>query len=490
MNKKSILLCSLFIFFGGALWAGFKSGAGDMTWTGGGDPLTTSPGQSEYSPKEQLLRPAMDFINNVLAFCSVGQGGSAPGITLNDLGTEVQSFIDNDKYCHDVGVGTSGTRPNLYAVSETRPTDGVFERTYQNGQSGTALNFKNLPCPQAGETPSMVDIALTASLLMHEAAHTIKGEDMFGPDGEANEDEARSHQVGFICCAMDYLDSLPSSPEVDAAKDQLCNRLNEIREVLCALGVPLITNCGCDTDIWGTALPWLLHGPPDQDPGIPRADLDKSNFEASGFGLSTGINRFSLIFAPAEAQLRIYRRTSSISEAWTYSVKDFIGSGFEPNRMFAATDNLILFLGRNTANGNGMVLSCRVGWNGTEPTMLFNTLLDSSEVGDLTDGASISKANDSVVLFDYTNARVVYMSLFDGSLTELIGYQSQPEVLDMQGVMAGYYKDPNTGEFIGIKILLQVSQKNVFGGPNPMILVTDLEADGVLDSVSILSFDT
>ncbi len=157
--------------------------------------------------------------------------------------------------------------------------------------------------------------------------------------------------------------------------------------------------------------------------------------DTAAFGFTN--HSFQFIHAPNTGRLYVTRVSAAETESWEYLMSDLLDSGVQSVKMLAGRPRELFFAARNLSLGTGLLLHCDFGWNGESPTFSFSTLLESSEIGDVTGISDISAANNAIAMLDYTNAKLWYVDRTNGTLTLAASSENVPDMVDFQGLRSG-----------------------------------------------------
>ena len=479
-----------------------------------GTPLDTSDNQQpghEYSPLEEFLRKANVFAQDVVAACGGGgeteeassQTGGNNNTDLGDIADTLDLMVQLCQFCvEDPGSLVGGASKEMLASHDDRlPGDEILENgvpvtlnyapyEFPDGAGpGVNIHVKNLKSILSDkdlDSCNPGDIAIAAGVIMHEAFHALNDHEGDGGEDGIDEQEASKVEIAFLCCAIDVIkgDGGLTQGEKDAAVEAICDRIYTTQIDYCTEGgtgwvVPPECDCPLNERNWGDEVV------------IPNGILDRlESVENRGFKPTTRsfskLNGSLRAFHHPEFQeLTLTAKKQLTLESWTFDMEDIIGPGKDSMEMESTSYRDLYFACRDQVTGHGSLIHCRVGWSGEQPTFVVNTLVESSSIGDIISMADVAEYQDSIAMYDYTNAKIWSVNILDGALTEIASPVSFPELWDFQQLYAAPFKNEEETEIIGIYYWLGVSQTSNMSdyGREEFLVAKDLGPDGTVDSV-------
>jgi len=482
----------LLFVLAGSLWAGYSSWT-EMDVFGGvrkypsrdGIPLSEDPND----PITAFVSDSVAFVQASLKNCSPNLPDSQSGspITGQDLGNKLQDAFDNGRINIE---GNEGANSRSLASARNWPPSGPqgIKGSYDNGQEG--INFN--PDIYPGDPPSQTEIAIMAGFLAHEAFHLAWG--TTGVPGA--EKAAYQAQAEFLCCAIQYAQSQGMGQEVVGA---LCQQLAFVwRRYYCVYdGKEPLPDCGCS--ILHFLCPMIARSPLNIYPNyqavplFPRGPVDPGTLTATHafYGSLNGFFEAGLYPASIGGELMVSRFDGVTWSQWSFSVSNQQEGTFIPLVLTYGGVERVFMTGRIHETGKTILYDVNIHWNGVAPVPSFKALYYGTGLGDITGLGFLSEAPDTIIAFDWTNARLSYITISSGTVAYLANRTTYPDLALMIGLQVRPGKKSNgTVDSIGMFLQpVQVYQNQPQGWPGMIELrFLDRFGDGTIDAYQRADF--
>ncbi len=187
-------------------------------------------------------------------------------------------------------------------------------------------------------------------------------------------------------------------------------------------------------------------------------------------------------------KLFIKRITPTQTESWEYTLSSLLPASVEATKMTSGRSRELFFSARNLVAGTGLLIQCDVGWDGSAPTLVFTTLAEQAEIGDVTAVQDMSELNNSIALFDFTNAKIWYVNKLTGASQMVASSIQVPELLNFQGMLSGPLWDEAKTTLTGVDHWLGLSQNSILMnlGHEEFLLLEDFNGDGSIDTAKLV----
>jgi hypothetical protein len=523
MKTNYFITAIAFLAIAGVAYSGFTgkvSIEGRNRFTG--TPVVTSdqaPG-FEYTPLGKMLRKANDFAQAVAAACGgsgeegEGSGGTAGNdpnnLDLQDIADELDSMLDNCDFCAETE-GSSSFEGKDWAMAHRGSPPGVEDlgngitaetryAPYDNPDStgpGVNVHVRNLKTLLADKTFEKCnpgDVAIVAGIMIHEAFHALND---YEGHGGVDEQDADKVEVAFLCCAIDVIkaDTSLTPEEMDAAVKAVCSRILDVQHDYCGNegGTESIIPPTCDCEFSSSALRnW-------SDPvELPEGILDRLEsaelkyFKPTGRGFSKQNGSIQIDLFPEFQELDIVVKGQTDMKKWTFDMATILGQDWEALEMESTNYRNLYFACRNKASGVGSLVHCTIGWTGEQPGFQVVTLVESASIGDVSSMTDISEYQDAIALYDYTNAKIWYVNILDGTLSEAASGAQYPDLWDFNQIQASTLLNEEGTEVIGLAFWLgpQQNSRMEYFGREESLYLKDFGPDGSIDSLHRIGVST
>jgi hypothetical protein len=205
---------------------------------------------------------------------------------------------------------------------------------------------------------------------------------------------------------------------------------------------------------------------------------------------------FSQVLCPTNRgryrdHLTISRYDGTTSNEWTFDITSQQEGTLLPFLITPGGTERVFLAGRIQETGKTVVYEVRIPWSGSRPVPAFTTLYYGREVGDITGLGFVDLAPGVLVVFDWTNARLSYLRIANGSVQHIADRIVYPDL----SLMVGLHAEASlkmSGTLSGVIILLQPVQvflDNPESVPGMMELrFVDELADGTVDFYERVGF--
>lgn len=448
--------------------------------------IMTEDGLTTYSDAATLVRGAAALLESSMT----GGGCSPPGGSAVFLST-LDSMLQNNQFCKESSIladghakyGDEAAASSVDGGAAPLPGGGFGYLQYGDSFTSSApaevigpginIVFEEFQ-PQLANPASTESHAVIATILAHEIEHIVSGH--VGRN-KLNEQAAYAFEAEIICCLIGELNGNPANAD---AIDALCERADVIQKRYCELGgVGPLANCCVDPDpSWAPAIPVL----PPYDP-IPRGPFGVGDLLGSSAGYSDPYGNWKMILDANGDDLYLSRVAGGNSNHWEYDLTSVIHGGFDAQAMVGGKPGSVFVAGRDTANGNGEIHKIEFGWSQGHPVLSVSLVYGGSGFEDIVSIDYSGPVNNSVTLFEWTNARLIGVDVMSGQLNVLADSTSYPELLEMASMRSQLSFSP-TWEVEGITYSFQVPQDYdslSFGSGRVELLLLDQGADGTID---------
>jgi len=508
MNRKGkILLAATSLILASTLFGGFSSGQYKLSgssvvgvglaWQTGGT-IITEDGQQSYSPEARLLRGAAKLLTDAMNSPGCGgvtglPGGSGtnPPPSVADFLAKLKSMLDNNQFCsEDPTLDEHHNRFGHEAASFTKAggigLDGAFLKYGQPAMPvslpgvgpGTNIVWAKFK-PQLADPDSLASQATLAAILAHEVYHVTKNHNDFS---SANETDAYFSESEMICCMVSSL--VGQGPAEDAAIDALCNRADSIAKRYKAEGGQgSLPNCCVNPP---NPCPPKTPPLPPLDPA-PRSDMGDDDLLGSSAGYSDNTGSWSALLDATMDFLYIHRSHPLATGEWEYSLDSVISSSFDAQFLVGGNKRQLYIGGRNEVNGNGELYRLDLGWSQGAPALSVTTIYSGAGFGDVISMGFTGSQNNSIAIFDWTNAQLVGVDVMTGQVTVLAGPGVVPELEEMASMMVMDLYDLN-GNVTGLVYSFQDHSDydhSFFESTRKRLTMFDEGADGSFEEIVV-----
>ncbi len=373
---------------------------------------------------------AAAFAATVIQNCSGCGANGGTSSELEDAVKEVDESIQEDRYSTE---GNAGMNERYLASTKTEPPGSVGNEvlTYQTGgdppnlNPGTNINPDLLDV--ASRLPGSASNAALASILVHEGAHVAGGHSAGDPYAEC---EAIQVEAEFLKCATAWASVNLTGLELQRVMDTLCARMERVaNQYYCEEG------CGILYCV-ATACSLTIHCA-SQAPGItpstvvPRPQIDAGALRATTLYYGTGGAFFSVTLYPCSDLLSVGKFDGVIQESWNLTIASQAEGDFQPLSIRLGRAGQLFVAGRLTGNQEPAIYRFDFGWTPSGPVYSPELIYRGFDVGDVLDMGFAQDFNNKLILFDYTNARLLYLDLAEDNLLEIASYSEFPQILEM-----------------------------------------------------------
>lgn len=208
--------------------------------------------------------------------------------------------------------------------------------------------------------------------------------------------------------------------------------------------------------------------------------------------LDPALGPVQVTLKPADRCLVIRRAGGPPGAAWTFDLATRAEGTFQPLTMFPGGQGRAYVAGRIEGTAIAIIERLTFAWAGAEPSFSTEVVYAGSDLADITSMVDVEEVNASLVVFDATNAKLVYVDLADGSVTEVASSASHPELASMLGLETHYLYDPSSGSsrVIGLRHYLQplqfVSASAFLDATTTTLMLVDKGADGTIDASEVV----
>ncbi|KAA3615189.1 MAG: hypothetical protein DWQ01_00255 [Planctomycetota bacterium] len=349
---------------------------------------------------------------------------------------------------------------------------------------------KDLISSKSNQNSPGVSVEYLSGILVHEAIHTLDKSQLAG--SSADERMAYEYEADFLCCAIDYVHTLNLTQEEKQKKvDDLCDKYWQIANAYCnhvekpeENQFPLCTDCASEP-------PCMYYGSAPIPPStvVPRSPLALTHFPRDKRGMNTPAGFFQAYLEPARRGITMVRHLGGGGGGIFFVDLSFQAEGtFLPFALDLADSAGLFIAGRIEETGLTAIYRFDFSWSPGGPVFHSQLIYMGQEIGDVVSLVSTKSLNGSLAVFDYTWARISYVKVADGDLRHLVDFSSQPELLQMQG-MVGVPTIPKPEANIppGYWFSLQPNLPPVIPCPSGIIEIDiiDRYGDGTVDEVIV-----
>lgn len=462
-----------------------------------GEVLLTDENQTTYSDKARLIRGAAALLKGALesSACSVLGGGSTD--KSDDMVDLLDSMLANNQFCsesplmadkHRTNGKEEATALNILGGVSGPQSGAVYLRYGQSAGSGEQINPNGPGITFVfemfqGEVARPDDLdshATIASVMGHELFHLACGHSSTGAEVEQ---AAYAAEAEIICCMVQALGSAPAAQD---AVDALCNRANVIQKRFCKNGGtgPLANCCVNPDPSWDEIIP------PSPPPSIfPRNPLGLLEIFGSEVGFSDNTGSWNIILSASDDLLNIIRTKKAAHGAWSYDLGTLIDSSFDAQFVTAGAKRQLFVAGRNRISLFGELYRLDFGWSQGAPEITVTSIYSGSGFGDVVSMGFTGGWNNSVAIFDWTEAKIVRVNIMSGALTVVADRATYPSLEQMASMRIVPVFDMSLQE-TGFSYQLQDQQDYDslnFGSFRKRVTFLDIGGDDSFEDVIVIT---
>jgi len=159
--------------------------------------------------------------------------------------------------------------------------------------------------------------------------------------------------------------------------------------------------------------------------------------------------------------------------------------------MTAAEEEEVFIAGRLEDSSQSAIYRVEVHWDGQRPELSWSPVYLGSGLGDVTALAWYPELEGRLALFDYTHARLAYLSLEGGSVQILAAPEKYPALLGMAGMWTRLGLNADNTKVDTLTFYFQPTLVHLEPQANPgmkTLEFRDQDWDGTIDSYREIVF--